>query len=152
MVIAWWDFSPKKHYVDYLQLRKAKSKHHVESRRGLLKKEKWKSVWFLLFDQVSNRTILFNCKHIFWSHLFSCYVSFISIIISGDILQEAVRQLEPGVKVGKILIQRDESTVEKTPKLFYKKLPKDIPDCFTILVDPMLATAGRLRSQLLCSF
>ena len=40
------------------------------------------------------------------------------------------------------MIQRDESTVEKTPKLFYKKLPKDIPDCFTILVDPMLATAG----------
>ena len=60
----------------------------------------------------------------------------------GDILQEAVRQLEPGVKIGKILIQRDESTVEKTPKLFYKKLPKDIPDCFVILVDPMLATAG----------
>ena len=60
----------------------------------------------------------------------------------GDILQEAVRQLEPGVKIGKILIQRDESTVEKTPKLFYKKLPKDIPECFVILVDPMLATAG----------
>ena len=59
-------------------------------------------------------------------------------------MQEAVRQLEPGVKVGKILIQRDESTVEKTPKLFYKKLPKDIPECFTILVDPMLATAGML--------
>ena len=57
-------------------------------------------------------------------------------------MQEAVRQLEPGVKIGKILIQRDESTVEKTPKLFYKKLPKDIPECFVILVDPMLATAG----------
>ena len=53
-----------------------------------------------------------------------------------------MRQLEPGVKVGKILIQRDETTLEKTPKLFYKKLPKDIPECFTILVDPMLATAG----------
>ena len=88
----------------------------------------------------------------FWSNLFLCYISFISIVIEGDILQEAVRQLEPGVKVGKILIQRDESTVEKTPKLFYKKLPKDIPDCFTILVDPMLATAGRLMSQSLCSF
>ena len=45
--------------------------------------------------------------------------------------------------MGKILIQRDETTVEKTPKLFYKKLPKDIPECFTILVDPMLATAGK---------
>jgi uracil phosphoribosyltransferase len=60
----------------------------------------------------------------------------------GDILQEAVRQLQPGVKVGKILIQRDESTIDKTPVLFYKKLPRDIADCFVILVDPMLATAG----------
>ena len=69
-------------------------------------------------------------------------------IILGDILQEAVRQLEPGVKVGKILIQRDESTVEKTPKLYYKKLPRNIPECFTILVDPMLATAGKVGSNL----
>jgi len=57
-------------------------------------------------------------------------------------LQEAVRQLQPGVKVGKILIQRDESSESKTPVLYYKKLPKDIADCFVILVDPMLATAG----------
>ena len=63
-------------------------------------------------------------------------------LLLGDILQEAVRQLEPGVKVGKILIQRDESTVEKTANLLYKKLPKDIPECFVMLVDPMLATAG----------
>ena len=62
--------------------------------------------------------------------------------ILGDILQEAVRQLQPGVKVGKILIQRDESSESKTPVLYYKKLPKDIADCFVILVDPMLATAG----------
>ena len=63
-------------------------------------------------------------------------------IVTGDILQEAVRQLQPGVKVGKILIQRDESSESKTPVLYYKKLPKDIADCFVILVDPMLATAG----------
>ena len=36
--------------------------------------------------------------------------------------------------------------MEKTPKLFYKKLPKDIPECFTILVDPMLATGRSLVS------
>ena len=64
------------------------------------------------------------------------------IFFKGDILQEAVRQLQPGVKVGKILIQRDESSESKTPVLYYKKLPKDIADCFVILVDPMLATAG----------
>ena len=66
----------------------------------------------------------------------------------GDILQEAVRQIQPGVKVGKILIQRDESTVEKTPKLYYKKLPRDIADCFVILVDPMLATSGKIKKNI----
>merc|ERR1712241_552577 len=75
-------------------------------------------------------------------------ICLVSLVRSGDILQEAVRQLEPGVKIGKILIQRDESTVEKTPKLFYKKLPKDIRDCFVILVDPMLATSGSARMAL----
>lgn len=61
---------------------------------------------------------------------------------SGDILLEAVRQVEPGVAIGKILIQRDESHPEKLPELFYQKLPKDIAERFVILVDPLLATAG----------
>lgn len=72
-------------------------------------------------------------------------VCLVSIVRSGDILLEAVRQIRPGVKVGKILIQRDESTAEKTPVLYYKKFPKDIKDCFVILVDPMLATAGSAK-------
>ena len=61
---------------------------------------------------------------------------------TGDILLEAVRQVEPGVAIGKILIQRDESHPEKLPTLFYQKLPKDIAERFVILVDPLLATAG----------
>jgi hypothetical protein len=32
----------------------------------------------------------------------------------------------PGLSVGKILIQRDESKPDKPPVLFYKKLPKVI--------------------------
>eukprot|EP00093_Oithona_nana_P006740 06740.XXX_128766_130599_1 [CDS] Oithona nana genome sequencing. len=72
-------------------------------------------------------------------------ICLVSVVRSGDILQEAVRQLQPGVKVGKILIQRDESSESKTPVLYYKKLPKDIADCFVILVDPMLATAGSAK-------
>ena len=31
---------------------------------------------------------------------------------------------------------------DKRAVLYYKKLPKNIPDSFVILVDPMLATAG----------
>lgn len=72
----------------------------------------------------------------------------VSIPRSGDILQEAVRQIKPGVRIGKILIQRDESTKEKKPVLYYKKLPRDIAECFVILVDPMLATAGSAKRAL----
>ena len=53
--------------------------------------------------------------------------------------------MEPGVAIGKILIQRDESHPEKLPELFYQKLPKDIAERFVILVDPLLATAGKCQ-------
>ena len=53
-----------------------------------------------------------------------------------------VRYLQPGVSVGKILIQRDETKPDKPAVLYYKKLPKNIRDMFVILVDPMLATGG----------
>ena len=69
-------------------------------------------------------------------------VCVVSIVRSGDILQEAVRYLQPGVSVGKILIQRDESKPDKPAILYYKKLPKNISESFVILVDPMLATGG----------
>ncbi len=69
----------------------------------------------------------------------------VSVVRSGDILQEAVRQLAPGTAVGKILIQRDEEREDKRPILYYKKLPRDVAERFVILVDPMLATAGSAK-------
>jgi len=69
----------------------------------------------------------------------------VSIPRSGDILQEAVRQICPGVGIGKILIQRNEKTAEKTAELYYKKLPRYITECHVILVDPMLATGGSAK-------
>jgi len=44
------------------------------------------------------------------------------------------------VRIGKILIQRDEETA--LPKLFYEKLPQDIRERYVLLLDPMLATGG----------
>ncbi len=64
----------------------------------------------------------------------------VSIVRAGDTLLEAVRRIEPGVAVGKILIQRDETSPQKIPKLFYVKLPQDIARRTVLLVDPMLAT------------
>jgi uracil phosphoribosyltransferase len=66
----------------------------------------------------------------------------VSIIRSGDCLLEAVREIEPATKVGKILIQRDESHPDKIAKLFYSKLPHDVKDLYVLLCDPMLATGG----------
>ena len=68
----------------------------------------------------------------------------VSIVRSGDILLESIRKLVPGIRVGKILIQRDETTEDKRPILFYEKLPSDISKCYVLLVDPMVATAGSM--------
>lgn len=66
----------------------------------------------------------------------------VSIIRAGDSLLDAVRFCLPAVRVGKILIQRDESTKEKKPLLYYTKFPKDIAKRQVLLVDPMLASGG----------
>ena len=66
----------------------------------------------------------------------------VSIVRSGDILLEAVRRALPSVSVGKILIQRDESTESKEAKLIYSKLPKHIFTQWVLLCDPLLATGG----------
>ena len=66
----------------------------------------------------------------------------VSIVRSGDALLEIVRDILPGCKVGKILIQRDESHPKKLPKLFYSKLPPNVQDMHVLLCDPMLATGG----------
>eukprot|EP00980_Cylindrotheca_fusiformis_P025312 scaffold13478_cov132-Cylindrotheca_fusiformis.AAC.5 len=66
----------------------------------------------------------------------------VSIVRSGDALLEAVRDIEPGIRVGKILIQRDESHPEKLPTLFYSKMPPGVENMHVLLCDPMLATGG----------
>lgn len=64
----------------------------------------------------------------------------VSIVRAGDTLQEAIRLVSPGALLGKILIQRDEDTPEKHPKLFFTKLPPSSKMKKVLLVDPMLAT------------
>ena len=66
----------------------------------------------------------------------------VSIVRSGDALLEAVRDVEPAVTVGKILIQRDEACAAKTAQLYYSKLPPMMAQKYVLLCDPMLATGG----------
>lgn len=75
-------------------------------------------------------------------------VTAVSIVRSGDCLVDVVRSVEPGVHVGKILVQRDEASNEKWPKHFYTKLPPGIATHYVLLCDPMLATGGSALTAL----
>ncbi|PRP88954.1 uracil phosphoribosyltransferase [Planoprotostelium fungivorum] len=64
----------------------------------------------------------------------------VSIVRAGESMENALRASCRDIRIGKILIQRDEDT--GLPKLFYSKLPKDISERHVLLLDPMLATGG----------
>mmetsp|Transcript_13685 Transcript_13685/g.33068 ORF Transcript_13685/g.33068 Transcript_13685/m.33068 type:complete len:326 (-) Transcript_13685:459-1436(-) len=72
----------------------------------------------------------------------SSFLTAVSIVRSGDALLEVVRRLDPTIKVGKILIQRDETSEQKHAVLKYHKLPHDVHRGYVLLCDPMLATGG----------
>lgn len=64
----------------------------------------------------------------------------VSIMRAGEAMEAGLRDCCRSVRIGKILIQRDEETAK--PKLFYAKLPDDIKERYCLLLDPMLATGG----------
>lgn len=64
----------------------------------------------------------------------------VSIMRAGESMEAGLRECCRSVRIGKILIQRDEETA--LPKLFYAKLPEDIKNRYVLLLDPMLATGG----------
>ncbi|KAK5108283.1 Uracil phosphoribosyltransferase, synthesizes UMP from uracil [Meristemomyces frigidus] len=64
----------------------------------------------------------------------------VSIMRAGEAMEQALRECCRSVRIGKILIQRDEET--SLPRLFYDKLPEDIGERWVLLLDPMLATGG----------
>ncbi|ORX91186.1 uracil phosphoribosyltransferase-domain-containing protein [Clohesyomyces aquaticus] len=64
----------------------------------------------------------------------------VSIMRAGESMEQGLRDCCRSVRIGKILIQRDEETSQ--PKLYYDKLPEDIAERWVLLLDPMLATGG----------
>jgi len=73
----------------------------------------------------------------------------VSIMRAGEAMEQALRECCRSVRIGKILIQRDEETSQ--PRLFYDKLPEDIKDRWVLLLDPMLATGMNVKSQHRCA-
>ena len=64
----------------------------------------------------------------------------VSIMRAGEAMEQGLRDCCRSVRIGKILIQRDEDTTK--PRLFYDKLPEDIADRWVLLLDPMFATGA----------
>jgi uracil phosphoribosyltransferase len=67
----------------------------------------------------------------------------VSIIRAGESMEAGLRSICQSIRIGKILIQRDEKT--SLPILYYAKLPADIANRFVLLLDPMLATGGSAK-------
>ncbi len=67
-------------------------------------------------------------------------ICFVSILRAGNGLLDGLLRLIPSARVGHVGIYRDPETL--TAVEYYYKVPKDIGDRLTIVVDPMLATAN----------
>lgn len=64
----------------------------------------------------------------------------VAVARAGESMEAGLREICPGVRIGKILIQRDKVT--KLPRFYYHALPPGIADRHVLLLDPMLATGG----------
>jgi len=65
---------------------------------------------------------------------------FVSILRAGNGLLDGLLQLLPSARVGHVGLYRDPETL--TAVEYYYKVPSDIGERLTIVVDPMLATAN----------
>ncbi len=64
----------------------------------------------------------------------------IPILRAGIGMLDAILSLIPSARVGFVGLERDEETA--LPTTYYKKMPRQIRDGISIIVDPMLATGG----------
>jgi uracil phosphoribosyltransferase len=65
---------------------------------------------------------------------------FVSILRAGNGLVDGLLDLVPSARVGHIGVYRDPATLAAVE--YYCKLPEDIADRLTVVVDPMLATGN----------
>ena len=85
-----------------------------------------------------SHTVMTPIGHEYVGLQFQGKICGVSIMRAGESFESGLRDCCRSVRIGKILIQRDEET--SRPKLFYDKLPDDISKRWVLLLDPMLAT------------
>lgn len=64
----------------------------------------------------------------------------VSVIRAGEAMEASLRSCCRNVRVGKILVHRDEDTAK--PIYYMAKLPSDVATRHVLLMDPILATGG----------
>ncbi|KAI1647291.1 uracil phosphoribosyltransferase [Daldinia loculata] len=89
---------------------------------------------------VVEHTVTTPVGHTYDGLMFQGKICGVSIMRAGEAMEQGLRDCCRSVRIGKILIQRDEETAK--PKLFYDKLPEDIAERWVLLLDPMFATGG----------
>ena len=67
-------------------------------------------------------------------------VIFVPVLRAGLAMLDAMSDFVPGSKVGFVGLERDEETA--IAHSYYQKLPVQLADAETIILDPMLATGG----------
>jgi uracil phosphoribosyltransferase len=71
-------------------------------------------------------------------------VIFVPVLRAGLAMLDAMSDFVPGSKVGFVGLERDEETA--IAHSYYQKLPAQLADAETIILDPMLATGGSARA------
>jgi uracil phosphoribosyltransferase len=69
---------------------------------------------------------------------------FVSILRAGNGILDGMLDLVPSARVGHIGLYRDPKTLQ--PVEYYLKLPEDVAERLTIIVDPMLATGNSMAA------
>ncbi len=67
-------------------------------------------------------------------------LALVAVLRAGLVMVDGILRLVPAARVGHIGLYRDPKTLQ--PVEYYKKLPTDIAERDTFLLDPMLATGG----------
>lgn len=94
----------------------------------------------LNFIPFVEKTVTTPTGRIYKGTTFGSSICGISVVRAGEAMERGLRAVCKSVRIGKILIQRDEETAK--PQLYYFKLPEDLQNRFILLMDPVIGTGG----------
>ncbi len=92
------------------------------------------------------QSVLTPPGHVFEGLKVTGAVCAVAVVRAGEAFESELWAVAPGMRVGKILIQRDRAS--KQPQVYYSHLPPDLEGQHVLLLEPMLATGGSLLAAL----